>query len=336
MKKILIITMSTFFVLVLVYISGPKLPFQELNNRLPSIHLQTSEVEAFVREKESKLKIKPDNESRIIWASDSLKSKTSYCLLYLHGFAACWFEGNPVNLDFAKRYGMNLYAPLLASHGIDTTEALADMTPSRLYDSAKEALVIAHFLGQKVILMGTSTGCTLGLKLASEFPELINGLILLSPNIELAEPLAIIGPRPWGLQLGRFVFKGKYRITNQDFSSEDCHYWICKQRLEAGIYLQQLLEATMNKRTYSKVCKPLFMAYYFKDQEHQDMTVKVSAMLKMYNQLGTPENLKQKIAFPGAGCHPIGCKLFSGAWKDIELASFSFAEAKLGLLPIGQ
>jgi hypothetical protein len=56
----------------------------------------------------------------------------------------------------------------------------------------------------------------------------------------------------------------------------------------------------------------------------------------MYNQLGTPENLKQKIAFPGAGCHPIGCKLFSGAWKDIELASFSFAEAKLELLPIGQ
>ena len=57
-------------------------------------------------------------------------------------------------------------------------------------------------------------------------------------------------------------------------------------------------------------------------------------MLKMFDQLGTPENLKQKEAFPEAGTHPIGCKLLSGAWQDIEKASYQFAEAKLGLKPI--
>jgi hypothetical protein len=57
-------------------------------------------------------------------------------------------------------------------------------------------------------------------------------------------------------------------------------------------------------------------------------------MLKMFDQLGTPINLKQKVAFPEAGCHPIGCKLLSGAWKDIEIASYQFAEEKLGLTAI--
>ena len=99
--------------------------------------------------KNQKKKIKPDNESRIIWANDSLKNKTAYCLLYVHGFSASWYEGNPAHIDFAHRYGMNLYIPLLASHGIDTTEALIDMTPDRLYESAKEALVVAQSLGRK-------------------------------------------------------------------------------------------------------------------------------------------------------------------------------------------
>jgi pimeloyl-ACP methyl ester carboxylesterase len=208
------------------------------------------------------------------------------------------------------------------------------MTPERLYESAKKALVEAQSLGDKVILMGTSTGATLSLNLAAEFPQLMDGLILLSPNVEINNPAAFLLSKPWGLQIARFVFKGKYRITNPDFASLDCQYWICKQRLESSVYLQQLVEATMTKETFSKVDKPLFMAYYYKDEAHQDQTVKVDAMLTMFDQLKTPDHLKQKVAFPEAGCHPIGCKLCSGAWKEIETASYQFAEEKLGLIPV--
>ena len=195
-------------------------------------------------------------------------------------------------------------------------------------------MVEAHSLGDKVILMGTSTGATLSLKLAADHPELIDGLILLFPNIEINNPAAFLLSKPWGLQVARFVSKGKYHIINTDLTSLDCQYWICKQRLESAVYLQQLLEATMTQETFSKVDKPIFMAYYYKDKEHQDQTVKVDAMLKMFDQLKTPNNLKQKVAFPEAGCHPIGCKLCSGAWKEVEMASYQFAEDKMGLVPI--
>jgi len=334
MKKFLRITIVLIAVVIVAYLAGPKFPKPELSAKLPTIEIQTSKFDSYLKNKESKLKIKPDNESRVFWASDSLKNKTAYCLVYLHGFSASWFEGNPVHIDFARRYGMNLYIPLLASHGIDTSEALVDMTPDRLYESAKEALVEAQSLGEKVIMMGTSTGGTLMLKLAAEFPDLMDGLILLSPNVAINNPAAFLLGKPWGLQIARSVYKGNYRVTNPDFGSEDCKYWNCKYRLEAVVYLQQLVEATMTKETFSKVKQPVFLGYYYKDEKNQDQTVKVDAMLKMFDQLGTPENLKQKVAFPEAGCHPIACKLFSGAWKEVELASYQFAEEKLGLKPV--
>ena len=334
MKKIFLISASILGLLALVYVCGPTFPKPELSNKLPEIRVQVSGFEAYLQAKNSALKIKPDNESRIIWANDSLKNKTSYCLLYLHGFSASWYEGNPVHIDFAQRYGMNLYIPLLASHGIDTTDALIDMTPDRLYESAKEALVAAQVLGEKVILMSTSTGGTLSLKLAAEFPELVDGLILLSPNVAINNPAAFLLSKPWGLQIARSVYKGNYRVTNTDFASEDCRYWNCKYRLEAVVYLQQLVEATMKNETFSRVNKPVFLGYYYKDEENQDKVVKVDALLKMFDELGTPENLKQKVAFPEAGDHPIGSKLFSKSWQDVEKASFVFAEGKLGLTAI--
>jgi esterase/lipase len=334
MKKFVLGFTALIFILGGIYLAGPKFPKPVLNNQLPEIKLQTGEVENFIRNKEKSLKIKPDNESRIIWA-DSLRSKTPFSLLYIHGFAASWYEGSPANTDFAGKYGMNLYAPLLAEHGIESAEPLLEMTPGRLYESAKEALVIAHKLGEKVILMSTSTGGTLSLKLAADFPELVDGLILYSPNVAINDPAAFLLSKPWGLQIARLVKKGNYRISETKHTEEE-QYWICKQRLESAVYLQQLIEATMTQNVFKKVKQPTFLAYYYQDETNKDDVVRVDAMLKMFDQLGTPENLKQKQAFPEAKTHVIACKLLSGAWQEVETASFRFAEEKLGLKPVQQ
>lgn len=333
MKKLIRIPIILLAPLIVAYIAGPKFPKPALSSKLPVLQMETDDLETYLKNKEADLNIKPDNESRIIWNNDSVKNKTPYCLLYLHGFSASWYEGEPVHRNFANRYGMNFYAPLLAAHGIDTPEALIDMTPERLYDSAKEALVVARLLGEKVILMGTSTGGTLALKLAAEFPELVDGLMLLSPNIAINNPAAFLLSKPWGLQIARGVYKGNYRVSDNDTLPGECRYWNCTYRLEAIVYLQQLVDATMTKETFARVKEPVFLAYYYKDEDHQDPTVKVDAMLEMYDQLGTPNSQKQKQAFPQAGAHVIGSQLKSGAWQEVETASFRFAEEKLGLIP---
>ena len=80
MKKILLITASILGILVIVYLAGPSFPKPELSGKLPEIKVETTGFETYLATRNSALKIKPDNESRIIWANDSLKAKTEYCL----------------------------------------------------------------------------------------------------------------------------------------------------------------------------------------------------------------------------------------------------------------
>ncbi len=317
--------------LVVFYVLGPKPSKPELNENLPSLSASISNIEDYVKRNDEGLSIKPDNETRIIWANDSVHERTDYAVLYLHGFSASWYEGYPAHEKFAKHFGCNLYIPRLAAHGLETEDPLIDMTPDRLWESAKEGLMVARSLGKKVIIMSTSTGGTLALKLAADFPEYVEGLILYSPNIRINNPAAFLLSKPWGLQIGRKVTGSKYRITNDDFNSKDCQYWYCKYRMEGTVYLQQLVDVTMKKETYKNVTTPVFLGYYYKDEEHQDQTVKVSAMLKMFDQLGTPEDKKVKVAFPNAGDHVIACELTSGAVDDVITETIKFGKEIMGL-----
>ncbi len=331
MKKLKRFLGFLILLLVVVYISGPKPSKPELNENLPSISASISNIEDYVKRNDEGLSIKPDNGTRIIWANDSVHERTDYAVLYLHGFSASWYEGYPAHEKFAKHFGCNLYIPRLASHGMETEDPLIDMTPDRLWESAKEGLMVARSLGKKVIIMSTSTGGTLALKLAADFPEYVEGLILYSPNIRINNPAAFLLSKPWGLQIGRKVTGSKYRITNDDFGSKDCQYWYCKYRMEGTVYLQQLVDVTMKKETYKNVTTPVFLGYYYKDEELQDQTVKVDAMLKMFDQLGTAEDKKVKVAFPNAGDHVIACELTSGAVDDVIAETIKFGKEILGL-----
>ena len=139
-------------------------------------------------------------------------------MVYLHGFSASQEEGDPVHVEFARAFGCNLYLSRLAGHGIDTIDAMINLTAEELWNSAKEAYAIGKQLGKKVIILATSTGGTLALKLAAEYPE-ITGLILLSPNIAINDPNAWLLNNPWGLQIARLI-KGKYN-TSDDTTAID-------------------------------------------------------------------------------------------------------------------
>ncbi len=321
-------------VLILVYFLGPKPDQVELSKDLPSLSASISNMQQYVEDNDRGLEIKPDNDSKIIWANDSIKERTDYCLLYLHGFSASWYEGYPANVEFAKHFGFNAYFPRLASHGIVTEDPLIDMTPDRLWESAKNALMVARGLGKKVIIMSTSTGGTLSLKLAADFPEYVDALIMYSPNIRINNSAAFLLSKPWGLQIGRKANGGNFRVTNDDFDSKLCQYWNCKYRVEALVYLQQLIEMTMIEKTFEKVSAPVFLGYYYKDEKNQDETVKVNAMLKMFDQLGTSDSEKIKIAYPDAGNHVIACELTSGCYQKVVEETIKFGEQVLGLTTV--
>jgi pimeloyl-ACP methyl ester carboxylesterase len=310
----------TFPILLLVgvYFLGPSPEKPEYDKVMPVVP-EGADLEKYVASQESKHVIKPNNEARIVWY-DSARQKTPYVVVYLHGFSASQIEGDPIHRKFAQAFGCNLYLPRLADHGIDTTEALVNFTADRAWESAKEALAIGKKLGDKVILLSTSTGGTLALMLAAEYPQDVFALINLSPNIAINDGAAFILNDPWGLQIARMVMGGNYRVT--DASEEHAKYWNKKYRLESLTELEELLESSMSQALFNRVTQPSLTLYYYKSEEEQDPQVKVSAMLQMHEQLGTPTDLKVAKAMPLAGAHVLGSSLTSkdvdGVYNEIE------------------
>ena len=329
MKKIPRIILIVFLLAAIFYLVGPEPEMPKMKPDLPTVSSDPVSLEKMVLARESSPDIRSDNQGRIIWNNDTVREMTDWALLYLHGFSASWYEGFPVNVDFARHFGCNAYFPRLASHGLVTDEALVDMTPDALWESAKEALMIARGLGRKVIVMGTSTGGTLALKLAAEYPQLVDGLVLYSPNVKINNGAAFLLSKPWGIHIARMVYKSEYRVTNEDFDSKECEYWYCKYRLEAVVYLQQLVEKTMKKEVFEAITCPVFLGYYYKDEANQDQVVRVDAALNMFDQLGTSGESKVKKAFPEAGNHVITSELFSGSVEQVKDATFDFAEGIL-------
>ena len=136
-------------VLIVVYFLGPRPAVPAYAKDLPSVPAEPALLEKYIRDKEAIHKLKPDNEARVIWLNDSIKEKTDYAVVYLHGFSASQEEGDPVHHQFAKKFGCNLFLSRLAEHGIDTTEAMANLTADKLWNSAKEAYAIGKSLGKK-------------------------------------------------------------------------------------------------------------------------------------------------------------------------------------------
>lgn len=323
MKKYIVFPVI-ILLLIIVYSAGPQLENPALSDKLPKAMFDSTNVEAYVKKTEAKFAIRPDNEARVIWYNDSLKNRTEYCVLYLHGFSASWYEGYPVNVHLGQVLKANVYLSRLHDHGLLTNDALLDMQPAKLYESAKQALLIASALGHKIIVLSTSTGGTLALKLAVDFPDLVNELILLSPNIAINNPAAFLLSGPWGLQVARMSGGGgEFRDVDPGNLMEQ-KYWYYHYRWEGVIYLEQLTDVTMNKRLFRQVKQPLFLGYYYKNEEEQDPVVRVDAMLEMFDQIGTPDSLKRKVAFANAGNHVIGCEALSGCVDEVDSEVLKF------------
>lgn len=310
-----------FALLAIVYLLGPHPSPPVFDRRLPVITASGSALDSAVAGQEARHKIKPDNQARIVWANDSSKRKTPYALLYLHGFSASQEEGNPVHRHIAAKFGCNLYLSRLAEHGIDTADPLINMTADNLWESAKQAYAIARQLGDKVIIMGTSTGGTLALQLAAAYPE-IAGLVLYSPNIAINDPNAWILNNHWGLQIARLVKKSNVNTAKNNTAIYK-QYWNQQYRLEAAVQLQELLETAMTPETFSLVKQPALILCYYRDAAHQDDVVKVSAMKKMAEELGTDPSLRRVVDMPDAGSHvmasPIQSKDVAGVEKQTVL-----------------
>lgn len=333
MKRLRIVLLLLVAGAAALILLGPKAETPELQTASVVIDQDLRQLEQEIQVRESQIPgIKPDNEARFIWADSFAYKKSPYSLVYLHGFSASQGEGIPVHRAFAERYQCNAYLSRLDQHGIAGEDELLHLTPEGYLASAQEAIAIGKAIGEKVIVMSTSTGGTLALYLAAGDPD-IAGLICYSPNIQIYDSKASMLLWPWGLQIARAVTGGKYRQTEAKNDTVK-QYWNTRYRLESLVALQNLVAHTMKPEVFAQVEAPLFLGYYYVSDSVQDQVVSVPKMLEMYEQLGTPEALKRKVAFTEVGEHALASRFQSEDIGSVLKETFAFAEEILGWVPV--
>ncbi len=331
MKKFLSWMIGVVLVLSIVIVIGPRPNHGSLTGQLPEATTNLVSLEQQINQTESQnLLVKEDNEARIVWA-DSTKQKTPYSIVYLHGFGASQGEGAPVHTTLAQKYGCNLYLSRLKEQGIESDSAFKSMTAENLLESAKEAVAISKSLGEKVIVIGTSTGGALGLYITAENPD-INGLILYSPIIAPKDEQLYLLNRPWGMQLMEMMVGDDHVVEEREGLTRQ--YWSRTYYIEGYAALAGLVEETMVEETFQKIKCPVFLGYYYKSEEEQDDVVSVEAMHTMFEKLGTPENLKRSVAFPEAGNHVIASYVRSADWQGVLRETDTFLQEVMNLNPI--
>lgn len=312
--------------LLLVILAGPRPNYPAFDGKIPKLEMTLEQLDAYVKQKDLDVpNLKPDNESRILWA-DSLR-RTEYSVVYLHGWSATWKEGEPIQQALAERYGLNIYLPLLAGHGQADSSSFKNLTPKELIDSAKEALAIGKILGEKVILLSTSTGGTLSAYLAAEAPEDVHAQIMFSPNIDIEDWTSELLTAPWGKQLTRLIAGEVHSFVPPPGAEQ---YWTTAYSSDGLICLKSLIESTMTKTTWRKINQPTFVGYYFKNEAECDKVVSVEAIKKYFENIATQDHLKQIRAFPN-GNHCLVSAFHIQDLEPMKKATFTFVEDVLNI-----
>lgn len=130
--------------------------------------------------------LRPAAAKRIVWAGDAAV-RTDWAVVYLHGFSASLAEIRPVPDRVAAQLGANLFFARLTGHGRDGA-AMAEADVADWVADTAEALAVGRALGERVLVIGTSTGATLGALAAhdAEMAAGVAGMVLVSPNFRVA------------------------------------------------------------------------------------------------------------------------------------------------------
>lgn len=168
--------------------------------------------QAYIAASEAKVgNIRPGLAKEIVWAYPASRAKTPLSIVYIHGFSASKGEVRPLPDKVAAALGANLYFTRLAGHGQDNA-AMGDASLNDWVNDTAEALAIGRAIGEKVIVIATSTGGSLAAYAAAQ-PALskdVAALVLISPNFGVQASGAGLLTGPWGLQFAELLI-GKER-----------------------------------------------------------------------------------------------------------------------------
>jgi len=146
-----------------------------------------ADLDAWLAAREAEVPdLRRDAAKSVEWAG-APGDRTDLAIVYLHGFSASKEELRPLPDLVAEALGANLFLTRLSGHGRDGS-AMAEPRVQDWVDDTAEAMAVGRRLGDRVVLIGTSTGGTLAALAAArdDLNDRLAGVVLISPNFRPA------------------------------------------------------------------------------------------------------------------------------------------------------
>lgn len=275
------------FIFGVIFVMGPRL---DLDVEISDVKLPDN-LDLYLTQQESLFSdIKLNTEKRIVWADPNNKKPSKTSLVFVHGFSASRQEVSPLLENLAKQMSANVYFTRLQGHG-RSNDAMAEVSLSGMLIDTVEALGIGRRIGEKVILVGNSTGATLITWLvASQNIDAVSGIVLLSPNYGLKHPKSRLLVLPWAKYFIPFFEGPTYRFKPDGESQR--RYWTYEYPINALFPMMALISLT-NDTNIEKINVPLLMMY-----SENDGVVDVGKIKAVYRRFGSQQ--KQMISVENA------------------------------------
>lgn len=292
--RVLLIALTALVALpAIAYVTGPVYRIDEpIATPVPEgtvggAFVDPAALEAWLAASEARFPdIVPGAEKSIVWAHPD-RRRTPLAVIYLHGYTATRQEIAPLCDRLATALGANLHYTRLTGHG-RAPAAMGEAAAEDWLRDAAEALAIGRMLGERVIVVGTSTGGTLALWLAqrSEAAD-IAAQILVSPNLGPRDERSTLLAGPWGYQLQRLLIGEEYRW--QPANERQAKYWTWRYPARALVPMMALVKAVRGS-PLEDIRVPTLVIHSPKDS-----VVSPARIEEAYARLGSPTKQIVKI-----------------------------------------
>jgi alpha-beta hydrolase superfamily lysophospholipase len=281
----------------LAVLSGPLFPFAPRSSDIADVVARVPDIELYLSRREAQhAEVKPGLAKTILWSDPAARSRTPLSLVYIHGFSASRQDIAPVVETLASTLGANAFLTRLAAHGRTTSAEFATVTAQDWLDDAREALAIGRRIGDRVILIGISTGALLATMVALEDNSSdIAALVLLSPNFAIRDWRGQFISGPLGRVLARLVVGKEYSFHPD--SAGHAEFWTTHYPSQGIVALMDLLNHARSIHL-GTLKMPILIIY-----TDQDVVVDTAAIQDRFDEIQGPAKLI--IDLPEASRHEL-------------------------------
>ena len=326
--RLLLWMLALLLLAAAAYAFGPRNDFgPSMPSPRPSPPQDISHLADWIQQNESAIPdIKPGNAKGIVWAA-SPGQRTHWSVVYIHGFSASRLETAPLAEAVASQLGANLFYTRLTGHGRSNGAALGEATQQDWMADTLEAAQIGQILGERVLMISSSTGGTLATWLGtSANAGRVAAHVFLSPNFGPKDKRSEIVNAPWGRTIARLV-QGPTRSWVPE-NAQEANAWTPSYPTKA-IFPMMALVKSVRDSDLSLFQTPVLVLY-----SERDETVDTAELKAAFTRLGSTRKSIEPVAYSKSQ----GQHVLAGAVKD-PLAVAPMAETMvqwLKSLPLEQ